>query len=83
MVVVGIIALLLGLSINGVDNLIQWSKLNRAAAILSSYVMGTVLTDKLLLLAELIARWFSVNSFRIKHTGNNWMRMPCLPLNFC
>lgn len=34
--VVGIIALLLGLFINGVDNLIQWSKLNRAAAILSS-----------------------------------------------
>jgi len=36
MVVVGIIALLLGLSLNGLYNLIQWSKLNRAAAILSS-----------------------------------------------
>ena len=35
-VVVGIIALLLGLSLNGLDYLIQWSKLNRAAAILSS-----------------------------------------------
>jgi len=36
MIVVGIIALLLGLSLNGLYNLIQWSKLNRAAAILSS-----------------------------------------------
>jgi len=36
MVVVGIIALLLGLSLNGLDNLIQWSKLNTAAALLSS-----------------------------------------------
>jgi len=36
MVVVGIIALLLGLSLNGLNNLIQWNKLNIAAAILSS-----------------------------------------------
>ena len=36
MVVVGIIALLIGLSINGIDYLIQWSKLNTAAALLSS-----------------------------------------------
>lgn len=36
MVVVGIISLLLGLSINGISSLIQWSKLNRAAALLSS-----------------------------------------------
>jgi len=36
MVVVGIIALLLGLSLNGLNNLIQWNKLNVAAAILSS-----------------------------------------------
>ena len=36
MVVVGIIALLLGLSLNGLDNLIQWNKLNTAAALLSS-----------------------------------------------
>jgi prepilin-type N-terminal cleavage/methylation domain-containing protein len=35
-VVVVIISLLLGLSLNGLYNLIQWSKLNRAAAILSS-----------------------------------------------
>jgi prepilin-type N-terminal cleavage/methylation domain-containing protein len=36
MVVVGIIALLLGLSLNGLNSLIQWNKLNVAAAILSS-----------------------------------------------
>jgi prepilin-type N-terminal cleavage/methylation domain-containing protein len=36
MVVVGIIALLLGLSLNGLDYLIQWNKLNTAAALLSS-----------------------------------------------
>jgi prepilin-type N-terminal cleavage/methylation domain-containing protein len=36
MVVVVIIALLLGLSLNGLNNLIQWNKLNKAAAILSS-----------------------------------------------
>ncbi|GAG73803.1 unnamed protein product [marine sediment metagenome] len=36
MVVVGIIALLLGLSLNGLYNLIQWNKLNTAAAVLSS-----------------------------------------------
>lgn len=36
MVVVGIISLLLGLSINGISSLIQWSKLNTAAALLSS-----------------------------------------------
>ena len=36
MVVIGIISLLLGLSINGLYNLIQWSKLNTAAALLSS-----------------------------------------------
>jgi len=41
MVVVGIIALLLGLSLNGLYNLIQWSKLNRAAAILSSELKNT------------------------------------------
>jgi len=36
MVVVGIIALLFGLSLNGLNSLIQWNKLNIAAAILSS-----------------------------------------------
>jgi len=36
MVVVGIIALLLGLSLNGLNSLIQWNKLNVAAALLSS-----------------------------------------------
>jgi len=41
MVVVGIIALLLGLSLNGLDNLIQWSKLNTAAALLSSELKNT------------------------------------------
>ena len=41
MVVVGIIALLLGLSLNGLDNLIQWSKLNTAAATLSSELKST------------------------------------------
>jgi len=41
MVVVGIIVLLLGLSLNGLYNLIQWSKLNRAAAILSSELKNT------------------------------------------
>src|SRR5665648_538362 len=41
MVVVGIIVLLLGLSLNGLYNLLQWSKLNRAAAILSSELKNT------------------------------------------
>ena len=36
MVVVSIISLLLGLGINGLYNLIQWNKLNTAAALLSS-----------------------------------------------
>ena len=41
MVVVGIISLLLGLSLNGLYNLIQWSKLNRTAAILSAELKNT------------------------------------------
>ena len=41
MVVVGIISLLLGLSINGLDYLIQWNKLNTAAALLSSELKNT------------------------------------------
>ena len=41
MVVVGIIALLLGLSLNGLNNLIQWNKLNVAAALLSSELKNT------------------------------------------
>jgi len=41
MVVVGIISLLLGLGINGLDYLIQWNKLNTAAAILSSELKNT------------------------------------------
>ena len=41
MVVVGIISLLLGLFLNGLYNLIQWSKLNRAAALLSSELKNT------------------------------------------
>ena len=41
MVVVGIIALLLGLSLNGLNNLIQWNKLNVAAALLSSVLKNT------------------------------------------
>lgn len=41
MVVVGIIALLLGLSLNGLDYLIQWNKLNTAAALLSSELKNT------------------------------------------
>jgi len=36
MVVVVIVSLLLGLGINGLDYLIQWNKLNTAAALLSS-----------------------------------------------
>ena len=40
-VVVGIISLLLGFGINGLDYLIQWSKLNRAAALLSSELKNT------------------------------------------
>ena len=36
MVVVGIISLLLGLGINGLDYLIQWNKLNVTAGLLSS-----------------------------------------------
>ena len=41
MVVVGIISLLLALSLNGLYNLIQWNKLNTAAAILSSELKNT------------------------------------------
>ena len=41
MVVVGIIFLLLGLSLNGLYNLIQWNKLNTAAALLSSELKNT------------------------------------------
>jgi prepilin-type N-terminal cleavage/methylation domain-containing protein len=41
MVVVGIIILLLGLSLNGLDYLIQWNKLNIAAALLSLELKNT------------------------------------------
>jgi prepilin-type N-terminal cleavage/methylation domain-containing protein len=41
MVVVGIISLLLGLGINGLDYLIQWNRLNTAAALLSSELKNT------------------------------------------
>ncbi|MBC8499699.1 MAG: type II secretion system protein [Candidatus Atribacteria bacterium] len=41
MVVIGIISLLLGLSINGIYNLIQWGKLNTAATLLSSELKNT------------------------------------------
>jgi prepilin-type N-terminal cleavage/methylation domain-containing protein len=41
MVVVVIISLLLGLGINGFYSLIQWSKLNTAAALLSSELKNT------------------------------------------
>jgi len=41
MVVVGIISLLIGLSLNGLDNLVQCSRLNRAAALLSSELKNT------------------------------------------
>ncbi len=41
MVVIGIISLLLGLSLNGLYNLIQWNKLNTAAALLSSELKNT------------------------------------------
>ncbi len=41
MVVIGIILLLLVLLINGINNLLQWSKLNRTAALLSSELKNT------------------------------------------
>jgi len=41
MVVVGIVSLLLGLGINGLDYLIQWNKLSTAAALLSSELKNT------------------------------------------
>ena len=41
MVVVGIISLLLAFSLNGIYNLIQWNKLNTAAAMLSSELKNT------------------------------------------
>jgi prepilin-type N-terminal cleavage/methylation domain-containing protein len=41
MVVVGIISLLLGIGINGVDYLLQWNKLNTTAAFLSSELKNT------------------------------------------
>jgi len=41
MVVVVIISLLLGLGTNGLDYLIQWNKLNTAAALLSSELKNT------------------------------------------
>jgi len=40
-VVIGIISLLLGLGINGLNYLIQWNKLNTAAALLSSELKNT------------------------------------------
>jgi len=40
-VVVGIISLLLGFGINGLDYLIQWNKLNTAAGLLSSELKNT------------------------------------------
>ena len=40
-VTVGIISLMLGLGINGLDYLIQWNKLNIAAAFLSSELKNT------------------------------------------
>jgi Tfp pilus assembly protein FimT len=41
MVLVVIVSLLLGLGINGLDYLIQWNKLNTAAALLSSELKNT------------------------------------------
>jgi len=41
MVVVVIISILFGLSLNGLDNLIQWNKLNTAAALLCSELKNT------------------------------------------
>jgi len=41
MVAVGIISLLLGLGINGLDYLIQWNKLNTATSLLSSELKNT------------------------------------------
>lgn len=41
MVVVVIVSLLLGFGINGLDYLIQWNKLNTAAALLSSELKNT------------------------------------------
>ena len=41
MIVVGIISLLLGLGINGLDYLTQWNKLNTAAGLLSSELKNT------------------------------------------
>lgn len=41
MVIVGIVSLLLGIGINGLDYLIQWNKLNTAAALLSSELKNT------------------------------------------
>ena len=41
MVIVGIVSLLLGLSLNGLDYLVQWNKLNTTAALLSSELKNT------------------------------------------
>ena len=41
MVVAAIISILFGLSINGIDSLIQWNKLNTAAVLLSSELKNT------------------------------------------
>ena len=41
MVVAAIISILFGLGINGIDSLIQWNKLNTAAALLSSELKNT------------------------------------------
>jgi prepilin-type N-terminal cleavage/methylation domain-containing protein len=41
MIVIGIISLLLGISLNGINNLIQWGKLNTAATLLSSELKNT------------------------------------------
>jgi len=69
MVVLGIIALLLGICINGFINLVQWSKLNRAASLLSSHLKNAQSQAFYEGVYYKIDFWESLDRYRIyKHT---------------
>jgi len=65
MVVLGIIALLLGISVSGLNNLIQWSKLNRTAALLSSQLKNAQSQAFYRGTYYKIDFWESLNRYRI------------------
>jgi len=65
MVVVGIISLLLGLSLNGLYNLIQWNKLNTAAALLSSELKNSQSTAFYQGVYYKLQFWPSLDRYRV------------------